>query len=119
MAAGEQLHRLLDLDVRRQDEDPGLGELVTDHARGLEPLGLVIGRHADVDYRHVGLMLTNQGEEAGRVAGLADDLEPGPLEQAQQPFAEQDVVVRERYSDRVRLHRVETIIRNAPATITT
>ena len=45
--------------------------------------------------------LAHELEELGRVPGLADDREPGPREQAREPLAEQDVVVRKRYADRV------------------
>jgi hypothetical protein len=111
--AGEQLHRLVDLRVRREHQDPDLGELVSDDARRLEPLGLVSRRHANVDDHQVGRAVTHPLEQLGRVAGLADDVEPGLLEQARESFAEQDVVVRQRYADGGRLHRIETIIRDA------
>jgi hypothetical protein len=38
-------------------------------------------------------VLADELEELVGVAGLADDLEVGALEQADEPFAEQDVVV--------------------------
>ena len=76
-------------------------ELLADHARGVEALGLVVRRHPDVDDHQVGRALAHELEELGRVARLADDREPGPLEQAREPLAEQDVVVRKRYADRV------------------
>jgi hypothetical protein len=33
--AGQQLHRMLDLDVRREHQDGDVGELVADHLRGV------------------------------------------------------------------------------------
>jgi hypothetical protein len=51
------------------------------------------GRHADVDHHQLGRLLGDQGQELGGVAGLADDLEAGTLEQAGQPLAEQHVVL--------------------------
>jgi len=38
-------------------------------------------------------MLADEIEELGRVARLPDDLETGSLEQAREPFAEEDIVV--------------------------
>ena len=40
-------------------------------------------------------MLADEREQLVAVAGLADDLEAGALEQARETLAEQDVVVRE------------------------
>ena len=70
--AGEQLHRLVDLDVRRQHQDAGARKLGADHARGLEPLGLMVRRHADVDDYEVRLVLAHQLEQRGSVACLPD-----------------------------------------------
>jgi hypothetical protein len=50
-------------------------------------------RHADVDDYELGLVLADEREQLVRVAGLADDLKVGPLEQAREPFAEEDIVV--------------------------
>jgi hypothetical protein len=38
-------------------------------------------------------VLAHEREQLGRVAGLADDLKVAALEQARQPFAEEDIVV--------------------------
>jgi len=38
-------------------------------------------------------VLAHEREQLVRVAGLADDLKVGPLEQAREPFAEEDIVV--------------------------
>jgi hypothetical protein len=50
-------------------------------------------RHADVNDYELGLVLAHEPEQLVRVAGLADDLKVGPLEQAREPFAEEDIVV--------------------------
>jgi len=55
----------------------------------------VAGRHSDVDDCKIGLVLSNERHEPRSVVGLADDLEAGPLEQARQTLAEEDVVVGE------------------------
>jgi hypothetical protein len=89
----EELCRILDLDMRREDEDAGLGKLLTNRLRCGEPFGGMRRRHADVDDDELGLVLAHEREQFGRVAGLADDLEVAALEQARQPFAEEDIVV--------------------------
>jgi hypothetical protein len=50
-------------------------------------------RHADVDDHELGLVLAHEREQLVRVARLPDDLEAGSLEQAREPFAEEDIVV--------------------------
>jgi len=64
---------------------------------------------------HVGGLRADEVEQLGRVARLADDVEPRPLEEACKPLPEQDVVIRKRDPDRVRLDRHEAIIRDAGA----
>ena len=49
LAAGQQRHRVLDLDVRREDQDGDVGKLVADRPGRVQPLGGVGGRHPDVD----------------------------------------------------------------------
>jgi hypothetical protein len=49
--------------------------------------------HADIDDYELGLVLAHEREQLVRIAGLADDLKVGPLEQAREPFAQKDVVV--------------------------
>jgi hypothetical protein len=43
LAAREQVHGVLDLDVCGEDEDGGLGGLFTDLASGVEPFGVCVG----------------------------------------------------------------------------
>ena len=93
LAAREQVHRVLHLDVRREDDDRRLGQLLPDRTRRVEALGRVRRRHADVDDGEIGTLLANQGEQLVAVARLPDDLEAEPLEQAREALAEQDVVV--------------------------
>ncbi len=50
-------------------------------------------RHPDVDDHELGLLLAHEIEELVRVSGLAYDLKVRPLEQAREPFAEEDIVV--------------------------
>ena len=95
LAAGEQVRRLLDLDVSGENEDRGLRDLLADHAGGIETLGRVAGGHPDVDDRELRSMLANERHEHGGVGALAHDVEAGALEQTRQAFAQEDVVVRQ------------------------
>jgi PAS domain S-box-containing protein len=92
-SGADQVHRLLDLDVGGKHQDGHVGKLRADHPGRLEALGRVAGWHPDVDDGKVGLLFADNGQQAGRVAGLADDGEAGALEKACQGFAEQNVIV--------------------------
>ena len=61
---------MLHVDVRREDEDAHLRELLTDHARRFEALGRVRRRHPDVDEDQVRRLLANKREELRAVSGL-------------------------------------------------
>src|SRR6185369_2108995 len=93
LPAGEQLHRVLDLGMGRQDEDARLRELGPDNPRCLQALGRVARRHPDIDDSQVGLALAHQLDDLGGGARLAHELEAGVLQQARDPLPEEDVVV--------------------------
>jgi len=95
LAGREKVCRVLDLDVSREDEDADLREFFADRVRGIEPFGGVRRRHADVDDHQIRLVLSHELDQRVSVAGLADDLEVGSLEEAREPFAQEDVVVRD------------------------
>ena len=56
-------------------------------------LVVVVGRHAHVDDREVGLVLADQREQRVGVAGAPDDLVAGVLEQAGEALAQEDGVL--------------------------
>ena len=93
LAGGQQLHRLLDLGVRRQDQDPGRGELLADLPGRVEALGQIAWGHPDVDDGQVRVVLADQGQQRRSVVSLADDVEAGSLEQARYPLTQQGVIV--------------------------
>ena len=97
--AGEQVHRVLDLDVRGQDQDGDVRELGADHAGRVETLGGMVRRHPDVHDGQFRFMLPDQRDELRPVTGLADHDKSGPLEQAGQALPEEDVVVGQRDPD--------------------
>jgi hypothetical protein len=89
----EQLDRLVDLGVGRQQQDADGRELIADLKCGADALRGVGRRHADVDDRHVGLVLLDGAQQQRRVAGLREDLYAGPPEQISERLAEQGPVV--------------------------
>jgi hypothetical protein len=58
-------------------------------------LGGMRRRHPDVDDRQLRPGRTDQGEQSGLIPRLADDVEPGTVEQAGETFTQQDIVVGE------------------------
>ena len=93
LTAAEEIHCVLYLDVCGKNEDRRLRGLIANHPRRPEPLSRVGRRHPNVDDHQLGVVLTDELGEIGRVPGLADDLVASTLEQARQPLAEKDVVV--------------------------
>jgi CheY-like chemotaxis protein len=98
VSSGQQLHRLIDLGVRGQDEDGRGRELVADLPRRLQALGQVVRRHPDVDDREIGPVRTDQVEQLGSIVSLADDVKPGSGEQTRDACAEQRVVIGQHYA---------------------
>ena len=95
LTGGQQLHRLLDLGVRRQDQDAGSGELLADLPGRFKALGHVTGGHPDVDDGQVRALLADEAQQPGSIVSLADDVEPRSLEQAGYPLTEQGVIIRQ------------------------
>jgi hypothetical protein len=93
VTAGQQLDGVLHLNERRQHQQRHLGEPRPDLPGCPEPLGGVRRRHADVDDRQVGCGLLDQRQQMLAVVGQPDHGEAVPVEQARQPFAQQDVVI--------------------------
>src|SRR5262245_57600384 len=90
----EQVERRVDLDVRREHEDPDLGELAPNRPGSLQPFLIVGRRHSDVDDHEVRGLIAAGRLERQCVAGLADDVVTGSAEHAGDAFAHEDVVVR-------------------------
>ena len=93
MTARQKLHRVLDLDMRRQHQNADFGQFTPDDRCHVKTLGGVGWRHTDVDDKQIRIFRTDQGEGFGGIAGLADNVEPGAPEQARQPFTKKNVVV--------------------------
>jgi hypothetical protein len=93
LAAVEQLHRRLGLNVRRQHEYSDLGLDGTNRARRLEALGCLSGRHTDVDDHDVGSVLAYEREQGRGIARLTHDFVACAFEQACDAFAEKHIVI--------------------------
>ena len=102
-ATGQQLHRMLDVDMRRQHQNPGVGQFLANHPGCLQALGGMSGRHPDIHHHHIGAGFAHQGEQLDSVADLADDGEPRAVQQAGQTFAQEGLVVSHHRSQRSRL----------------
>ena len=59
MAAGQKLHRVLDLDMRRQNQNADFGQFTPDDSCYIKALGGVGWRHTDVDDKQVGIFRTD------------------------------------------------------------
>ena len=88
---------MLDLDVRGEDEDRDLRQLVADRPRRLEPLGRMGRRHPDVDDRNLRLLPSHELDQAVGVARLADDVVAALPQQRGETLAKQHVVVGDRH----------------------
>jgi membrane-associated phospholipid phosphatase len=99
LTAGEQVHRVLDLDVRRQDQDGDHGELGTDHPGRVQAFGGMAGRHPDVHDHQLRILLPHQLHELRGVTGLPDHGKARALEQAREPLAQQDIIVSQHDTD--------------------
>ena len=92
-ARGQQVDRVVLLDVLREDEDPGLRQLLADRRRRPQAVVGVVGGHPDVDDRDVGLVGAHLAQQVLGVGRLADDLDPGLVEQARDPLPQQHRVL--------------------------
>src|SRR5262249_56507583 len=93
LSAFEQVDRRLDLDVRRQQQDPDLRGLGADRAGRLEAFPALRRGHADVDDDKVRARFSHELRERVGIADGPDDLEPFTVEQARDPLAQEDVVL--------------------------
>ena len=59
MTAGQKLHRVLDLDMSRQNQNADLGQFIPDDSRDIKTLGGVGWRHTDVDDKQVRIFRTD------------------------------------------------------------
>ena len=88
----EEAHRLLDLDVGREHQDPHLGVLGPDFLCRVEPFRRCVGGMRMSIITRFGRVLVARPMRS-RLAHLSDDVEARALKQAGKPFAKQHVVV--------------------------
>jgi PAS domain S-box-containing protein len=94
-AAVEDVHRSFRLDMRREQQNPRFGELFADRAGGVKALERMRRRHPDVDDREIGHVVAHERQKSRCVTGLADDVVPGSTQEARNPFAQENVIVRQ------------------------
>ena len=101
---GEQLGRILALDVLAEDEDGRARDQSAGFDRGAEPLVALGGRHPDVDDRDVRPMLDDGLHEGRAVTNLGDDDAPGVGDQARQALADEDRILGDDDAQRPNVH---------------
>src|ERR1700739_1881139 len=82
MTAGQKLHRMLHVNMRRQNQNADVGQFAPDDSSDVKTFGGVGWRHTDVDDQQVRILRTDQSKSFGGIACLADDIKPGAPEQA-------------------------------------
>lgn len=95
VTAGQQLHRVLDLDVRGEQQDRDVRKLLPDRARRLQPLLGVRLRHPDVYDDQIRGVRSYEVKEFLGVAGLTGHGKAGALEKARQARTQKHIVVRD------------------------
>ena len=68
--------------------------------RRSQPVVLVVGRHLDVDYGHVGPVRARPSQEILCVPGLGHDLDARPLEYPGDALAQEDVILADHDTNR-------------------
>ena len=95
VTAGQQLHHVLDLDVRGELQDRDVRKLLPDRARRLQPLLGVRLRHPDVYDDQIRGVRSYEVKEFLGVAGLTGHGKAGALEKARQARTQKHIVVRD------------------------
>ena len=93
MPAAQQLHRMLDLHMRREQQDGDIGELLADYPRRIEPLGAMRWRHPNVGHHQLRRALANEREQLPTVTGLPHHIEPRTVQQTGQTLPKQQIVI--------------------------
>lgn len=99
LAAGQETHGVLDLDMRGKDKDGDVRKFRTNLAGCVEAFGGVTGRHPNVDDHQFRPPLAHKCEQLRRGCALPHDIEARALEQTRETLAQQDVVVCQRDLD--------------------
>ncbi len=93
LATGEETHRVLKLDMGRENENSRVRILRANRVRRLETLRRLCRWHADIDDQQVRLVLAAGPDRGQPVARLSDNVVTRALEQAGDPLPKQHVVV--------------------------
>src|SRR5437763_5992569 len=110
----EQAQGVARLDVLREDEHADLRMLGADRLGGRQPLVGVRRRHSDVDDRRVRPFYTDVPQKPRGVLRLADDLDAGVGQQADDALARQHQVVGDDYAHGINARRPVGWISSSP-----
>src|SRR5205809_3395712 len=102
----EQPHRIVRLDVLRQDEYADVRVLGSDLLRGYKALVGVAWRHANVDDRCVGTRKADVAEEFVSILGFGDDVDACLFEQADDALTREHKVVGDDYAHGITARRL-------------
>ena len=72
----QQLHRMLDLHMRREHQDGDIGKLLTNYPSRIQPFGGMRRRHPNVSHHQLGRTFADQRQQLPTVAGLPHYLKP-------------------------------------------
>ena len=103
-AVGEQLGRVLPLDVLAEDEDRRARHAPAGLDRRAQPFVALRRGHPDVDHRHVGSMLHDCLDERRAIADLGHDDAPGVGDEARQPLADEGRILGDHDPERLGIH---------------
>jgi hypothetical protein len=94
--SSEELHRVVVLDVLREDDHAGARKVGADPLRGVDALGREGRRHPDVGEHRIGPVQRDGAVERVRIGHCLDELDLSDLaEQPGDPLSDEVVVVRE------------------------
>ena len=93
LTALQKVNRGLQLNVRRQEQDPDLGKLAANYPRDIDALKGVGRRHPDIYDDEVRLFRTHRGNQRPGVADALDHVVPGLAEQPDESLAQQDIII--------------------------
>ena len=119
-ATADQVGRLLDNDVGREDKNRCVWRLGANDPGGAEAFGCKGGRHPDIDNYKIGLQCAYLFDQIRRLTCLAYNLEAPAREKTGDPFAEKHVVVGDHHAHRRRhtgivARAIATLLATLPA----
>jgi hypothetical protein len=85
----DQAHRVVGVDVLREDEHADVWEAIPDGDRGVDALAGVGGRHADINQSDIGPVVRDRLEQRRTVGDGVGQFDPVAGQEGPQPVADQ------------------------------